>query len=66
MSEEVTRRCPNCKTEILVMFEGGELGPGEIKRCPICKSPVLFCPDRYICHSLAPLMKRKNLRRKVL
>mgnify|MGYP000035214674 CR=1 FL=1 len=66
MNEQAKRQCPNCKTEILVVFKGGALGCGEIKKCPSCKSPILFCPDGYICHSVAPLMKRHDLRRKIL
>ena len=58
MSVEVTRCCPNCKTEIIVTFEGGLLGKGAIKECPDCKSPVLFCPDGYLLQAVTPFVSR--------
>jgi len=60
MSEDVTRCCPNCKTEITVIFEGGPLGEGAIKECPDCKSPILFCPDGYILQAVTPFASRKQ------
>jgi len=60
MIEEVTRHCPNCKTEIRVIFEGGPQGENAIKKCPGCKLPVLFCPDRYILQAVTPFASRKQ------
>ncbi|MBA3017911.1 MAG: hypothetical protein KKH20_04685 [Proteobacteria bacterium] len=60
MSEEVTRHCPNCKTEITVTFEGGPQGEDAIKKCPDCKSPILFCPDGYILQALTSFVSRKQ------
>ena len=56
MSKKVTRHCPNCTAEIRVSFEGGPLGKGVIKECPDCKSPVLFCPDRYLVQAVTPFV----------
>ncbi len=56
MSKEVTMCCPNCKAGIIVTFEGGPLGKGVIKECPECKSPILFCPDRYVSQAMAPFV----------
>lgn len=60
MSEEVIRHCPNCKTEITVIFEGGPQGEDAIKKCPDCKSPVLFCPDGYIVQAVTPFVNRRQ------
>ncbi len=60
MSKEVTRHCPNCKTEITVAFEGEPLGKGVIKECPDCKSPVLFCPDGYLLQAVTPFVSRRQ------
>jgi endogenous inhibitor of DNA gyrase (YacG/DUF329 family) len=63
MSKKVTRCCPNCKTEIIVTFEGGLLGllgKGATKECPECKSPVLFCPDGYLVQAVTPFVSRKQ------
>lgn len=60
MIEEATRCCPNCKTEIIVTFEGGPLGKGAIKECPECKSPILFCPDGYILQAVTPFVSQKQ------
>ena len=60
MSEEVMRCCPNCKTEITVIFEGGPQGKDAIKKCPGCESPVLFCPDGYILQAVTAFASRKQ------
>ena len=60
MSEEVTRHCPNCKTEITVIFEEGPQGENAIKKCPGCDSPILFCPDGYIVQAVTPFVSRKQ------
>ena len=60
MSKEVTRHCPNCKTEIMVILEGRPQGEGAIKKCPGCDSPVLFCSDGYIVQAVTPFASRKQ------
>jgi len=60
MSEKVIRHCPNCKTEITVIFEGEQQVEDAIKKCPDCKSPVLFCPDGYLLQAVTPFASRKQ------
>ena len=60
MSEEVTRHCPNCKSEIRIVFEGRSQGEDAIKKCPGCDLPVLFCPDGYILQAVTPFASRKQ------
>jgi len=61
MSKEITRHCPNCKTEITVISEGGPQGEKDaIKKCPDCKSPILFCPDGYIVQAVTPFVNRRQ------
>ncbi len=60
MSEEKTRHCPNCKTEITVIFEEGRQKKEAIKKCPGCESPVLFCPDGYILQAVTPFVNRRH------
>jgi flavoprotein len=60
MIEEVTRHCPNCKTEITVIPEGGPQGENAIKKCPGCDSPILFCPDGYIVQAVTAFTSRKQ------
>lgn len=60
MIEELTKHCPNCKTEIAVIFEGEPQGEDAIKKCPRCESPILFCPDGYILQAVTPFASRKQ------
>jgi len=60
MSEEVTRHCPNCKTELTVIFEEEPQGEDAIKKCPGCESPVLFCHDGYILQAVTAFASREK------
>ena len=54
MSKETQRVCPNCKTEIRVVFSEGRFD-AEVKRCPGCGLMVLLGPEGCVLETAARL-----------